>query len=551
MDSKKENGGKYQISYRPHEPGMYLLNVRFADDHVTGSPFMLNVTGDPSGRVRETVTKTIKAADITGPGCHCEFQLKIPGCNPLDMEASLTSPSGKTELCAIADLAHSVYDIKFTPKDEGVHTISLKHKGLHISGSPFQYTVGQTPNAGPHKVEIGGPGLETGEVGIKNEFNVYTREAGGGTLTVSVEGPSKAILDVVDRGNGFTTVSYTVSKPGQYGIHVKYDDQHVPDSPAFVQVSPEAGDAKLCTITGLRDRGLEIDKPVTFHIAMNGAQGELKAWCSTPSGEDQEVFMNDMDKDLYAIRFIPKENGVHYIHVKLNEAHIPGSPIPMLIGKLGADPALVTCSGDGLSKGTSGKPAKFVVTTTNAGNGVLNVQIEGPSKVAITCTEVDTGYEFAYTPMAPGEYLITIKYCNVTIAGMPCLAVVTGQGKPAAVKESSHLAIETVEKKPGATAQKKFVGDASKVTAQGNGLKKGFSGRPANFTVDVKGAGQALLLGGMISPTGNTVEEFQIRRQRMTVHQVQYRTSEKGTHTLVLRWGPDDIPGSPFEIQVV
>ena len=62
-----------------------------------------------------------------------------------------------------------------------------------------------------------------------------------------------------------------------------------------------------------------------------------------------------MDHDLYALRFMPKENGVFYVHVKLNEAHIPGSPFPMLIGKLGADPALVLAKGPGLEKGTAGR----------------------------------------------------------------------------------------------------------------------------------------------------------------------------------------------------
>lgn len=50
------------------------------------------------------------------------------------MEAALTSPSGKTELCEIRDLAEHLYDIKFVPEEEGVHTVSLKYKGLHISG---------------------------------------------------------------------------------------------------------------------------------------------------------------------------------------------------------------------------------------------------------------------------------------------------------------------------------------------------------------------------------------------------------------------------------
>lgn len=53
------------------------------------------------------------------------------------MEAVLTSPTGKSELCAIADLPDSLYDIKFEPAEEGVHTVSLKHKGLHIAGKPL------------------------------------------------------------------------------------------------------------------------------------------------------------------------------------------------------------------------------------------------------------------------------------------------------------------------------------------------------------------------------------------------------------------------------
>ena len=63
---------------------------------------------------------------------------------------------------------------------------------------------------------------------------------------------------MVDRGHGYTTCSYKVSKEGEYGIHVKYNDEHVPDSPTMVYIAPEAGDAKLCTVHGLRDRGLEV-----------------------------------------------------------------------------------------------------------------------------------------------------------------------------------------------------------------------------------------------------------------------------------------------------
>jgi len=112
-------------------------------------------------------------------------------------------------------------------------------------------------------------------------------------------------------------------------------------------------------------------KPVVFSLAMNGAQGELKAFVNTPSETEEDVFLTDVDDDRFAVRFLPKEIGVHYIHIKLNEAHIPGSPLPILIGKLGADPALVFAKGPGLDAGESGKlttvPETAVVSSKRSG----------------------------------------------------------------------------------------------------------------------------------------------------------------------------------------
>ena len=46
----------------------------------------------------------------------------------------MTSPSGMTEICDIQDLGTSQYSIKFVPKEMGIHTVSVKHRGMHIPG---------------------------------------------------------------------------------------------------------------------------------------------------------------------------------------------------------------------------------------------------------------------------------------------------------------------------------------------------------------------------------------------------------------------------------
>lgn len=74
--------------------------------------------------------------------------------------------------------------------------------------------------------------------------------------------------------------------------------------------------------------------------------------------------------------------------------------------------------------------SEFIVNTCNAGSGALSVTIDGPSKVKMDCQECPEGYKVSYTPMAPGNYLISIKYGGPQhIVGSPFKAKVSGGSK--------------------------------------------------------------------------------------------------------------------------
>lgn len=67
------------------------------------------------------------------------------------------------------------------------------------------------------------------------------------------------------------------------------------------------------------------------------------------------------------------------------------------------------------------------MNTCNAGSGALSITIDGPSKVKMNCLEYPDGYNVSYTPMAPGNYLISIKYGGPQhIVGSPFKAKVSG-----------------------------------------------------------------------------------------------------------------------------
>lgn len=119
------------------------------------------------------------------------------------------------------------------------------------------------------------------------------------------------------------------------------------------------------------------------------------------------------------MRFMPRENGIHNIHLKYNGVHINGSPFGIKVGKVDADPAAIHASGPGLELIKCGQKTDFIVDTCNAGTGALAVTVDGPSKVAMDCTEVEEGYKVRYTPLVPGDYYISVKYNGYHIAGSP------------------------------------------------------------------------------------------------------------------------------------
>ena len=61
---------------------------------------------------------------------------------------------------------------------------------------------------------------------------------------------------------------------------------------------------------------------------------------------------------------MPKEEGVHYLHARLNGIHIPGSPFKLEVqgnnnnNNLSDDPSSVAVRGLGIDRGTTGKASK-------------------------------------------------------------------------------------------------------------------------------------------------------------------------------------------------
>ncbi|KAL8212536.1 UNVERIFIED_CONTAM: hypothetical protein K2H54_050177 [Gekko kuhli] len=547
--------GTCRVSYFPTVPGVYIVSTKFADEHIPGSPFTVKISGE--GRVKESITRTQRAPSVATVGSLCDLNLKIPEIDIGDMLARVTSPSGRSTDAEVVEHDKDTYCVRFVPQEMGVHTVEVKYRRQHVPGSPFQFTVGPLGEGGANKVRAGGPGLERAEAGIPAEFSIWTREAGAGGLSIAVEGPSKAEIAFEDHKDGSCGVSYTAQEPGNYEVSIKFNDEHIPESPYLVPVIAPSDDARRLTVMSLQESGLKVNQPASFAIRLNGAKGKIDAKVHSPIGAVEECHVSELEQDKYAVRFIPRENGIHSIDVKFNGSHVVGSPFKVRVGEPGQveSPALVTAYGPGLESGITGLQSAFTINTTKAGPGTLAVTIEGPSKVKMDCQEAPEGYKVMYTPMAPGNYLIGIKYGGPNhIAGSPFKAKVTGQRlvSPGISNETSSIMVESVTRSTTDTcysAIPKSSSDASKVTSRGAGLSRAFVGQKNSFSVDSSKAGSNMLLVGVHGPT-TPCEEISVKHLGNQQYNVTYVVKEKGDYILAVKWGEEHIPGSPFHVTV-
>lgn len=79
IQCKDNENGALNISYKPTEPGYYIINLKFADHHVDGSPFTVKVTGEGSNRQREKIERQRDAVPVTEVGSQCKLTFKMPG----------------------------------------------------------------------------------------------------------------------------------------------------------------------------------------------------------------------------------------------------------------------------------------------------------------------------------------------------------------------------------------------------------------------------------------------------------------------------------------
>nr|XP_039265539.1 filamin-C-like isoform X3 [Styela clava] len=528
VDVQDNGDGTYTCRYTPRAAQKHTIIPTYDGIAVKNSPFRVLVQEDSHPDRVSVYGPGVK------PGLKAEeptyFTVDCSKAGSGDISIGLKCTPGLTPSQPESDIAFDIikndndtFTVKYTPPVAGKYTIMVLFADVEIPDSPINVQVASNHNA--RKVRADGPGLEKDgvESGKPTHFTIHTRGAGKAKPDVKFRPKNQHAVaakpEIIDNGDSTYTVKYTPDGQGPMDVEVTYGGDEIPKSPFHVNVAPEL-DVGQVRVKGLPEQ-IEVGRPESFTVETDGAGGKgiLDVAMVGPDKRPVPVRVRN-SPDESKCTFTPKEEGPHRLDVTYDGEPVPGSPFVVEALKP-ADAGKVKAYGPGLKHGIVDQPAQFTIDTTEAGNGALGLTVEGPSKSKIECVDNGDGTcSVSYLPLEAGDYKINVLFAEEHIPGSPFKAEI----EPAF--------------------------DSSKVRAKGKGLENGKVGKKSAFVVDASDAGEAPVEVQVVNEDGSKVPGVRVHDNGDGTHDVSFVPNKPGDATVAVKYGGDDIPGTPKKVHI-
>lgn len=169
-----------------------------------------------------------------------------------------------------------------------------------------------------------------------------------------------------------------------------------------------------------------------------------------------------------------------------------------------------------------GEKYSVIVNCERAGPGQLQVNVTGAivDESEFVVNDIGDGcYELTLNPSQPGDYTVDLGWADAPIPGCPL---------------RMYFANDV---------------DVSKCVLDGTGLAHAEVGRKAEFQVFTRGTGLAPLSASLADEKGRAVP-VEVMQIGAASHRCAYVVMSQSVHTLHVRYGNVDVPGSPFRVSV-
>lgn len=136
VDVEDKGDGTYHCSYVAPRPGVYNIDVKFADVDVPGSPFEAICTRPPPDASKCIIS------GLENPGGFKVDCVDAGGSGLLEVGVS-----GAYIPCEYVSVKHNgdyTFDVSYDIREPGETTISVSWHGQHLKGSPFTVSIGSS-----------------------------------------------------------------------------------------------------------------------------------------------------------------------------------------------------------------------------------------------------------------------------------------------------------------------------------------------------------------------------------------------------------------------
>lgn len=249
---------------------------------------------------------------------------------------------------------------------------------------------------------------------------------------------------------------------------------------------------------------------------------DLEVVVKGPSGT-KPVDIDSHGNGQFSCSYLPTVAGDHTVSIKVKGQHIPGSPFTAHV-QFAAYTDKCSAEGPGLVSGSTEEPCHFTIKCKDdAGYARMRIHILGPSKaepVEMVENPEDRSVGVTYHPSAPGDYTIRVLWGEAHVHGSPFSVPVTGT----------------------------TVNDPTCVKVKGEGLKGGRVGEPLKIFIEGEaGAGPGPLGVRMVGPSKPEIKADNSSDEGVEVTVI---CRDPGEYQLILKWGNDEVPSSPWKIVV-
>ncbi|GIZ01212.1 filamin-A [Caerostris extrusa] len=513
----QQKDGSLLAEWPAQQAGNHKIEVLYAGKPIPGSPFSCQVFDATKVTLQKIKTTTFAVGE------NISFTLNRKDAGYAELDVTVTSPLGRhlpIEVKGISDGEGEL--IEFTPTVPGKYKIAITYGSIEVPGSPVTFIA---QDSGVPKVD--GSGLSVAQVDSPASFKILAKGLWGHPQ-VTVDGPeTEAEVTIEEEEEGVYLVSYTPLEIGLFDVKILWNNKEIPGSPYHPRI---VNTNKMRVIGGLENlvdeqNHIQLivgqEKRIPFDVSDAGP-GKPKAEIRTPSGKVLPSRFDQTGSHRYHLHFTPKERGEHHIFVYFADLPLPVSPFMAYAEELGPVPdhTRVVLRGHGLTGAKVGEEAEFTIDGSEAGPGSPEVTLGGvKADIPVQILPIGNNvYKVIYVPTVPGAYLLNVMWSERQVKGCPLKVNISASC------------------------------DSQKVACSGDGLRGGTVGKEIKAFIDTRKAGPGELTAHCMGP--HKVAYCELCDHRDGTFTLYLKPQEGGRHVLTVKYGGENVPGSPFTIRI-